>query len=73
MDRTNPFDDQQQLFHLLLNPQGQYSLWPVFAALPQGWQAVFGPADAAGCNAWLKEHWSNLHPLHQARTNHAAA
>ena len=34
---TNPFDDENGTFHALVNDEGQYSLWPAFVPVPDGW------------------------------------
>ncbi|QRN79648.1 MAG: MbtH family protein, partial [Nocardiopsis sp. BM-2018] len=34
---TNPFDDTEGSFLVLVNDEDQYSLWPGFAQVPQGW------------------------------------
>ncbi|MBB4779097.1 uncharacterized protein YbdZ (MbtH family) [Streptomyces rapamycinicus] len=33
----NPFDDPDAEFLVLVNHEGQYSLWPTFADVPEGW------------------------------------
>ncbi|BBI92942.1 MbtH family protein [Serratia symbiotica] len=53
----NPFDDESQPFFVLMNAQQQYSLWPEFAAIPAGWQSVFGPESRANCIAWVEQVW----------------
>ncbi|MGW3730031.1 MbtH family protein, partial [Streptomyces sp. NPDC000851] len=34
---TNPFDDADGRFLVLVNDEGQHSLWPSFADVPGGW------------------------------------
>ena len=34
---TNPFEDENGVYHVLINDEGQYSLWPSFKDVPQGW------------------------------------
>ncbi|WP_415878029.1 MbtH family protein [Mycetohabitans rhizoxinica] len=36
---TNPFDDPNGSFLVLVNSENQHSLWPNFAEVPAGWQA----------------------------------
>ena len=33
---SNPFDNQDGIFLVLVNDENQHSLWPDFAAVPQG-------------------------------------
>ena len=44
---TNPFDDDNGRFYVLRNKEEQHSLWPTFAAVPDGWDVVFGEASRA--------------------------
>lgn len=63
---NNPFDDDQQTFIVLVNSQSQYSIWPVFASAPAGWQHCFGPAGQAECLDWVEEHWTQINPFADA-------
>lgn len=35
---TNPFDDENGTFHILVNDEEQHSLWPAFVEVPAGGQ-----------------------------------
>ncbi|GAA1384684.1 MbtH family protein [Pseudonocardia kongjuensis] len=59
---ANPFDDEAGTFHALVNDEGQYSLWPEFAAVPDGWRIAHGPADRASCLAHIEQNWTDLRP-----------
>ncbi|MDL4817073.1 MbtH family protein [Actinomadura opuntiae] len=59
---TNPFDDPDGTFLVLVNAEGQHSLWPEFADVPSGWTAAFGPASRPDCLAYTTEHWTDLRP-----------
>ncbi|WP_428243520.1 MbtH family protein [Gynuella sp.] len=61
--QTNPFDDDSLSYLVLLNTQEQYSLWPVFAPLPDGWQTVHGPASRSDCLHYIECHWQDIRPL----------
>ncbi len=60
---TNPFDDAEGSFHVLVNDEGQHSLWPSFADIPAGWTSRFGPDTRDACVAYVEEHWTDLRPL----------
>ncbi len=62
-DRPNPFDDETHLFLVLTNGQQQYSLWPAFATVPDGWERRFGPGQRAACVEHIETHWVDLRPL----------
>jgi MbtH protein len=34
---TNPFDDDNGSFFVMVNDEDQYSLWPTFVDVPAGW------------------------------------
>lgn len=59
---SNPFDSQDGTFLVLVNDEGQHSLWPDFARLPEGWAVALpaGPREAA--LAFVEEHWTDMRP-----------
>lgn len=59
---TNPFDDQDARFVVLVNAERQYSLWPVFADVPAGWEVVFGEATRQECLDYVEHTWTDLRP-----------
>ncbi|MFD5556870.1 MbtH family protein [Streptomyces sp. NPDC059578] len=59
---TNPFDDEDGRFHVVVNDEEQYSLWPTFADIPAGWRAVFGEESRAACLAYVDQHWTDMRP-----------
>lgn len=60
---ANPFDDPEGTFLVLVNEEGQHSLWPEFAAVPDGWTTVFGAADRPACVEYVDTHWTDMRPL----------
>lgn len=60
---TNPFEDPEGRFHVLVNDEGQHSLWPSFADVPAGWTTRFGPDTRDACVAYVEENWTDLRPL----------
>ncbi|SDP94313.1 MbtH family protein [Lentzea jiangxiensis] len=60
---TNPFDDENARFRVLVNDEGQHSLWPVFIAIPAGWSTVHGPAGRSECLDWIEQNWTDMRPL----------
>lgn len=58
----NPFDDDSGTFLVLTNAAGQHSLWPTFAAVPDGWTPVYGPTDRHDALVWTDEHWPDITP-----------
>lgn len=60
---SNPFDDTESgTFLVLVNEEGQHSLWPAFIDVPAGWQ-VAHPADShQACHDYIEEHWTDMRP-----------
>ncbi len=59
---SNPFEDPQGRFFVLVNEEQQHSLWPTFAEVPVGWTKVFGEDDREACLAYVEENWTDLRP-----------
>ncbi|CMN01972.1 mycobactin NRPS accessory protein MbtH [Mycobacterium tuberculosis] len=59
---TNPFDDDNGAFFVLVNDEDQHSLWPVFADIPAGWRVVHGKASRAACLDYVEKNWTDLRP-----------
>jgi len=58
----NPFDNPEGIFSVLVNDEGQYSLWPVFAETPAGWRAELSERSRAECLTYINEHWTDMRP-----------
>jgi MbtH protein len=52
---TNPFDDAEGRFLVLVNDEDQHSLWPVFADVPEG-------ETREDCLEYVETHWTDLRP-----------
>lgn len=59
---TNPFEDPNGSYFALVNEEGQYSLWPEFAAVPAGWSVQFGPDKRAACIDFVERNWTDMRP-----------
>ncbi|SCE53546.1 MbtH protein [Streptomyces sp. SolWspMP-5a-2] len=62
MRRVNPFDDPDAVFQVLVNDEGQHSLWPAFAEVPDGWTVAHDKDSRAACVAYIEENWTDLRP-----------
>jgi MbtH protein len=59
---TNPFEDENGEYCVLINDEGQYSLWPTFKDAPAGWTTV-GPRGARkDCLDYIEAHWTDMRP-----------
>ncbi|MEU9082792.1 MbtH family protein [Streptomyces sp. NPDC048357] len=59
---TNPFENPDGQYFALVNDEGQYSLWPSFAPVPDGWSIALGPASREECLALIGEVWTDMRP-----------
>jgi MbtH protein len=59
---TNPFEDENGVYHVLVNEEGQHSLWPSFIAVPNGWTIVHESDSRAACLDFINQHWTDLRP-----------
>lgn len=59
---TNPFENDDLDYVVLVNEEGQHSLWPVFAETPAGWTSMFGPGTRTACLDHVDEHWTDMRP-----------
>jgi MbtH protein len=59
---TNPFDNPDGTFKVLVNAEGQHSLWPDFADIPAGWTSVHGPATRQSCLDYVEQNWTDMRP-----------
>lgn len=62
---SNPFDNEAGEFVVLVNDEGQHSLWPTFRPTPGGWKVVFGDGGRtrAACLEYIETAWTDIRPL----------
>jgi MbtH protein len=59
---TNPFEDEKGVYHVLINDEGQYSLWPAFKEVPQGWTIAHKSDNRAACLEFINQNWKDMRP-----------
>ncbi|GIJ29228.1 protein mbtH [Micromonospora qiuiae] len=59
---SNPFEDLDGTYRVLVNDENQHSLWPDLIDVPAGWTAVFGPAPRQECIEYVETHWVDMRP-----------
>jgi MbtH protein len=59
---TNPFEDENGVFHVLVNEEGQHSLWPSFIEVPQGWRIIHESDNRAACLDFINKNWTDMRP-----------
>lgn len=58
----NPFDNEDLCFFVLINDEGQHSLWPEFIKVPAGWRCTFGPEQRQQCINYINNNWHDIRP-----------
>lgn len=59
---SNPFENAEESYAVLINSEGQYSLWPDFLDIPSGWDQVYGVANRQECLDYVNSNWDNIMP-----------
>ncbi|MFD5338127.1 MbtH family protein [Streptomyces hawaiiensis] len=59
---TNPFDDDEIRFLVLVNDEGQQSLWPAFAEAPAGWTVAHPEDTRQACLDYIDQAWTDMRP-----------
>ncbi|ALU89438.1 MbtH family NRPS accessory protein [Herbaspirillum huttiense F1] len=66
---TSCFDREDETFIVLINHEGQYSIWPHWKKVPGGWTVV---NDAQGqpvkglkktVSDYIEQHWTDMRPI----------
>ena len=68
---TNPFEDADALYLVLVNDEGQYSLWPAGIAVPDGWVTVHDADSRSSCLEYVEEQWTDMRPSSLVRAEGA--
>jgi MbtH protein len=48
---------------VLINDEGQYSLWPIRKPVPDGWRAVDKQGSEEECMKYVDEVWTDMRPI----------
>jgi MbtH protein len=70
---TNPFEDPDRDYLVLVNHEGQHSLWPASLAVPAGWHIAYGEHTRSRCLDYIEENWLDLRPRRLIRSMDEAA
>jgi len=62
MSVSSPFEDENASYQVLINDEGQHSLWPAFIEVPDGWRTVFGENTRKACLDFIEENWTDMRP-----------
>ncbi|MBM4200437.1 MAG: MbtH family protein [Gammaproteobacteria bacterium] len=57
------FDDEEAIFNVVVNHEEQYSIWPDYREIPNGWSAVGVSGKKKECLAYIEQVWTDMRPL----------
>jgi uncharacterized protein YbdZ (MbtH family) len=58
----NPFEDEHGRFHVLINGEGQHSIWPTLITVPKGWTILYWTGSRRDCLDYVNENWTDMRP-----------
>ncbi|MGA4844592.1 MbtH family protein [Streptomyces sp. G45] len=59
---TNPFEDPEGTYLVLVNDEGQHSLWPSFAEVPAGWETALAETTREAALEYIESNWTDMRP-----------
>ncbi len=57
------FDDPETVFRVVINPEEQYSIWPIYRDIPDGWRDAGFAGKRSECLAYIEKVWLDMRPL----------
>ncbi|HEY9130843.1 MAG TPA: MbtH family NRPS accessory protein [Dyella sp.] len=51
------------MYEVVVNHEGQYSIWPSDKAVPHGWKKAGKQGSKASCLEFIGEVWTDMRPL----------
>ncbi|MBV6699344.1 MbtH family protein [Kitasatospora aureofaciens] len=70
---TNPFENADGRYLVLVNDEGQHSLWPAALAVPAGWDTAHGPDTRQSALDHIEANWTDMRPRSLAAATGTAA
>ena len=59
---ANPFEDPDASYRVLVNGEGQHSLWPAARPGPDGWVVAHETDSRSSCLEYIEENWTDMRP-----------
>jgi MbtH protein len=56
-------DENEALLKVVVNDDGQYSIWPTDREVPAGWSEAGKVGSRPECLAYIEEVWTDMRPL----------
>ncbi|RXH11426.1 MbtH family protein [Bradyrhizobium guangzhouense] len=58
----NRQENQDGHYQVVVNGEGQYSIWPLGREVPQGWQLAPKTGSKEECLAYVEQVWVDMRP-----------
>jgi MbtH protein len=62
---------QEGVYEVVVNQQGQYSIWPINKIVPNGWSTVGKQGSKESCLTFIGEAWTDMRPLSLRASAHS--
>lgn len=59
---NNPFENENGVYYVMINGEGQYSVWPAFLDVPSGRTVLYGEKSRQLCLDCINSHWTDMRP-----------
>ncbi|MER7765586.1 MbtH family protein [Kitasatospora sp. NPDC096140] len=69
---SNPFEDPEGTYLVLVNDEGQHSLWPAFIEVPEGWSTALEATARDAALDYINTHWTDMRPASLVRAMEGA-
>lgn len=56
-------EDDGLTYLVVINHEQQYSVWPEYREIPNGWKAVGKSGSKSECLTYIDEVWTDMRPL----------
>ena len=50
-------------YYVVKNDEEQYSIWPIYKQIPEGWRMTGEAQDKESCLSYISEVWTDIRPL----------
>ncbi|WP_332775495.1 MbtH family protein [Polaromonas sp.] len=60
---VSTIDDENRVFSVVVNDEGQHSIWPDFKPVPAGWQETDFKGLKKDCLEHIAKVWTDTRPL----------
>lgn len=61
--RVDDYTIDGELHKVLINNEGQYSIWPAGQEAPKGWTETGTRGSKSECSEYVQNNWTDMRPL----------